>query len=91
MIQGASCDSLYSQGFYSVEGVLWAPRRVLKFTDFTNLHLHCSLTQNFPEYFSFTALSCSRENYSFPKQHCEAGEIRANPYLSNSKNANLVS
>lgn len=84
------CSLTDSQGVYSVEGVLWVPCKVLKFTDFTSLHLHCSLTQHFPEYFSFTALSGSRENGT-SKQHCKAGEIRANPYLSSSKNADLVS
>lgn len=50
---------------------------------------HCPLTHHFPEYFSFTALNKSREKGPLPKQYCQAGEIRANPYLSSSKNADL--
>lgn len=71
---------------------LWVPCKVLSLLILQVFILcHCPPTPHLPEYFSFTALNSSRENGTFPKQHCEAGEIRANPYLSSSKNANLVS
>lgn len=90
MIQGGSCDSLHSQETCSVEGVLWVPCKALLILQVFIL-CHCPLTQHLAEYFSFTALNGSRENGTFPKQQYEAEEIRANPYLSSSRNANLVS
>lgn len=74
-----------------MEGVLWVPCKVPKFTDYTSLHLHCPLTQHFPSISVSRLQTVLREMVVFLNSTARLEKIRANPYLSSSKNVNLVS